>query len=158
MEKVESFKLDHTKVKAPYVRKCCVLDGKSGDKVSKFDLRFLQPNVEAFGTASIHGLEHLLATYLREELEGLIDLSPMGCRTGFYLLTKLLSHYDAIKYTEDPIVSSDVIGKKRGCTFDSLLTNVIEVEGKQLVKLVGWYDNEYGYTYQMLCTAKKMFK
>ena len=65
---------------------------------------------------------------------------------------------DAIKYIEDPIVSSDVIGKKRGCTFDSLLTNVIEVNGKQLVTLVGWYDIEYGYTYHMLCTAKKMFK
>ena len=63
MEKVESFKLDHNKVKAPYVRKCCVLDGAMGDKVSKFDLRFLQPNVESFGTAAIHGLEHLLATY-----------------------------------------------------------------------------------------------
>ena len=86
MEKVESFKLDHNKVKAPFVRKCCVLDGKMGDKVSKFDLRFLQPNVEAFGTAAIHGLEHLLATYLREELDGIIDLSPMGCRTGFYLI------------------------------------------------------------------------
>lgn len=86
MEKVESFKLDHNKVKAPYVRKCCVLDGKKGDKVSKFDLRFLQPNVESFGTAAIHGLEHLLATYLREELENIIDLSPMGCRTGFYLI------------------------------------------------------------------------
>lgn len=86
MEKVESFKLDHNKVKAPYVRKCCVLEGKAGDKVSKFDLRFLQPNVEAFGTASIHGLEHLLATYLREELDNIIDLSPMGCRTGFYLI------------------------------------------------------------------------
>ena len=86
MEKVESFKLDHTKVKAPYVRKWCVLDGKSWYKVSKFDLRFLQPNVEAFGTAAIHGLEHLLATYLREELDGIIDLSPMGCRTGFYLI------------------------------------------------------------------------
>lgn len=86
MEKVESFKLDHNKVKAPYVRKCCVLEGKMGDKVSKFDLRFLQPNIEAFGTAAIHGLEHLLATYLREELENIIDLSPMGCRTGFYLI------------------------------------------------------------------------
>ena len=86
MEKVESFKLDHNKVKAPYVRKCCVLDGKMGDKVSKFDLRFLQPNVEAFGTAAIHGLEHLLATYLREELEDIIDLSPMGWITGFYLI------------------------------------------------------------------------
>lgn len=86
MEKLESFKLDHNKVKAPYVRKCCVLEGAMGDKVSKFDLRFLQPNTETFGTASIHGLEHLLATYLREELNNIIDLSPMGCRTGFYLI------------------------------------------------------------------------
>ena len=86
MQKVESFKLDHTKVKAPYVRKCCVLDGAKGDVVSKFDLRFLQPNSETFGTAAMHGLEHLLATYLRETLDNIIDLSPMGCRTGFYLI------------------------------------------------------------------------
>lgn len=86
MQKVESFKLDHTKVRAPYIRKCCVLDGAKGDKVSKFDLRFLQPNSEAFGTAAMHGLEHVLATYLRETLDNIIDLSPMGCRTGFYLI------------------------------------------------------------------------
>lgn len=86
MQKVESFKLDHTKVKAPYVRKCCVLDGEKGDKVSKFDLRFLQPNRDTFGTAALHGLEHLLATYLRDTLDNVIDLSPMGCRTGFYLI------------------------------------------------------------------------
>lgn len=84
-EKVESFQLDHRKVKAPYVRKCCVEAGKMGDKVCKFDLRFLQPNVETFGTAAMHGLEHLLAHELRADLEGVIDLSPMGCRTGFYL-------------------------------------------------------------------------
>lgn len=86
MQKVESFKLDHTKVKAPYIRKCCVLDGEIGDKVSKFDIRFLQPNAETFGTAAMHGLEHLLATYLRETLDNIIDLSPMGCRTGYYLI------------------------------------------------------------------------
>lgn len=85
MEKVESFELDHRKVKAPYIRKCCVLGGEKGDKVSKFDIRFLQPNKEAFGTAAMHGLEHLLAHTLRDKLEGVIDLSPMGCRTGFYL-------------------------------------------------------------------------
>ena len=85
MEKVESFELDHRKVKAPYIRKCCLLDGPNGDKVTKFDIRFLQPNVEAFGTAAMHGLEHLLAHELRDKLEGIIDLSPMGCRTGFYL-------------------------------------------------------------------------
>ena len=85
MEKVESFELDHRKVKAPYIRKCCLLNGPQGDSVTKFDIRFLQPNKEAFGTAAMHGLEHLLAYELRNNLEGIIDLSPMGCRTGFYL-------------------------------------------------------------------------
>jgi S-ribosylhomocysteine lyase len=85
MEKVESFQLDHRKVKAPYVRLCTVEHGEKGDAVSKFDLRFLQPNVEAFGTAAMHGLEHLLAHELRQQISGVIDLSPMGCRTGFYL-------------------------------------------------------------------------
>ena len=50
MEKVESFELDHRIVKAPYIRKCCLLEGEKGDKVTKFDIRFLQPNVEAFET------------------------------------------------------------------------------------------------------------
>ena len=59
MEKVESFELDHRKVKAPYVRKCCVLNGEKGDKVTKFDLRFLQPNVESFGTAAMLSLIHI---------------------------------------------------------------------------------------------------
>lgn len=85
MNKVESFELDHRKVKAPYIRKCCLLNGPQGDFVTKFDIRFLQPNKEAFGTAAMHGLEHLLAYELRNNLEGIIDLSPMGCRTGFYL-------------------------------------------------------------------------
>ena len=73
-------------MKAPYVRKCCTLEGIKGDEVSKFDLRFLQPNLESFGTAAMHGLEHLLATELRNFLDNVIDLSPMGCRTGFYLI------------------------------------------------------------------------
>ena len=85
MNKVESFELDHRKVKAPYIRKCCLLNGPQGDFVTKFDIRFLQPNKEAFGTAVMHGLEHLLAYKLRDNLEGIIDFSPMGCRTGFYL-------------------------------------------------------------------------
>jgi S-ribosylhomocysteine lyase len=86
MVKVESFELDHTKVKAPYVRKAGLLKGKQGDLVSKFDLRFVQPNVEEIPTAAIHTLEHLLAGYMREELDDIIDISPMGCRTGFYLI------------------------------------------------------------------------
>ncbi|KAJ51052.1 S-ribosylhomocysteine lyase [Clostridium tetanomorphum] len=85
MNKVESFQLDHRKVVAPYVRKCCTLEGEKGDMVSKYDLRFTQPNKESIPTAALHALEHLLAGFLRENIDGIIDLSPMGCRTGFYL-------------------------------------------------------------------------
>ena len=86
MIKVESFELDHRKVVAPYVRKCGLLQGEKGDLISKFDLRFMQPNKEDMPTAAIHTLEHLLAGYMREEMEGIIDISPMGCRTGFYMI------------------------------------------------------------------------
>lgn len=65
---------------------------------------------------------------------------------------------EVLKFTMDPIVSSDVIGKKYGAVVDGLSTNVVESEGTQLVKVVAWYDNEYGYTAQMLRTAKKMFE
>ena len=87
--KVESFELDHTKVKAPFVRKCTVLTGDMGDVVTKFDIRFTQPNVSEMQSEGIHTLEHLLATYLRDTDEAfaskIIDISPMGCRTGFYM-------------------------------------------------------------------------
>lgn len=62
-----------------------------------------------------------------------------------------------IRYTTDPIVSSDIIGVEYGATVDGLLTNIVEEGGKQLLKVVAWYDNEMGYTAQMLKTAK-LFK
>ena len=65
---------------------------------------------------------------------------------------------ETLKYTEDPIVSSDIIGKKYGALVDGLSTSIVEADGTQLVKIVAWYDNEYGYTAQMLRTAKKMFE
>lgn len=87
--KVESFELDHTKVKAPFVRMCSTYTGKMGDVVTKFDIRFTQPNESEMQSEGIHTLEHLLATYLRESdkafSESIIDVSPMGCRTGFYM-------------------------------------------------------------------------
>lgn len=61
---------------------------------------------------------------------------------------------ETIKYTTDPIVSSDVIGINCGALVDGLLTNVIEVNGKQLVKVIAWYDNEMSYSSQMVRTAK----
>jgi glyceraldehyde 3-phosphate dehydrogenase len=64
------------------------------------------------------------------------------------------SQNETLKFTMDPIVSSDVIGLNYGAVVDGLSTNVLEVEGKQLVKVVAWYDNEMGYSTQMVRTAK----
>lgn len=85
MAKVESFELDHNTVKAPYVR-IAGTENHQGAIIQKYDLRFLQPNTDALPTAAVHTLEHLLATWLRDELTGIIDISPMGCRTGFYMI------------------------------------------------------------------------
>lgn len=64
---------------------------------------------------------------------------------------------DVLKITYDPIVSSDVIGQTTGALVDGLLTDVIESEdGSQLVKVVAWYDNELGYTTQMIRTLKEL--
>ena len=86
MGKVESFELDHTKVKAPYVRLITVEEGQKGDKISNFDLRLVQPNENAIPTGGLHTIEHLLAGLLRDRINGYIDCSPFGCRTGFHLL------------------------------------------------------------------------
>ncbi len=81
---VDSFNLDHTKVTAPFVRLAAKKQGEKGDIVTKFDIRFCQPNKEFMTTGTIHTLEHLVAEYIRDEMPGVIDFSPMGCRTGFY--------------------------------------------------------------------------
>ncbi len=64
------------------------------------------------------------------------------------------SQSKTLKYTDDPIVSSDIIGEECGALVDGLLTSVVESDGKQLVKVVAWYDNEVGYTAQMIRTMK----
>ena len=86
MAKVESFELDHDLVKAPYVRQAGYEVHQTGAIVTKFDLRFVQPNQDALPTGALHTLEHLLAINIRDYVDGVIDLSPMGCRTGFYMI------------------------------------------------------------------------
>ncbi len=68
----------------------------------------------------------------------------------------LSNENETIKGTYDPVVSSDIIGTTYGAVVDLSLTKVLEVEDKQLVKVVAWYDNEMGYSAQMVRTAKKL--
>lgn len=76
---VESFQLDHTKVKAPYVRYIDTETGPHGDVISNYDLRLTQPNKQAIPTGGLHTIEHTIAVLLRERIPGYIDCSPFGC-------------------------------------------------------------------------------
>ncbi|EKJ8906610.1 S-ribosylhomocysteine lyase [Listeria innocua] len=89
---VESFNLDHTKVKAPFVRLAGTKVGVNGDEIYKYDVRFKQPNKEHMEMPALHSLEHLMAELARNHTDKLVDISPMGCQTGFYM--SFINHND----------------------------------------------------------------
>ena len=61
---------------------------------------------------------------------------------------------ETLGYTEDEIVSSDIIGMTYGALYDATLTKIVDAGGVKLVKVAAWYDNEMSYTSQMIRTAK----
>ena len=89
MPLLDSFTVDHTRMHAPAVRVAKNMKTPSGDTITVFDLRFTVPNKDILSEKGIHTLEHLFAGFMRAHLNGsdveIIDISPMGCRTGFYM-------------------------------------------------------------------------
>lgn len=89
MPLLDSFTVDHTIMPAPAVRKAKGMKTPKGDDITVFDLRFVKPNEETLSSEGIHTLEHLFAGFMRDHLNSdkteIIDISPMGCRTGFYM-------------------------------------------------------------------------
>ena len=83
---VESFNLDHRLVAAPYIRVADTKQLPGGDVITKFDVRFTQPNAAHLEMDAVHSLEHLFAEHSRNHSDKVIDFSPMGCQTGFYLM------------------------------------------------------------------------
>ena len=88
MEKITSFTIDHIRLQTGlYVSR---VDCAGQEKITTFDIRMTRPNVEpVMDTAAVHAIEHLGATYLRNDpqwKERVLYFGPMGCRTGFYLL------------------------------------------------------------------------
>ena len=89
MPLLDSFRVDHTKMTAPAVRIAKTMTTKKGEIITVYDLRICKPNEEKMSGKGIHTLEHLFAGFIRNHLNTknieIIDCSPMGCRTGFYM-------------------------------------------------------------------------
>ncbi len=88
MEKITSFTIDHIRLQPGlYVSR---KDAVGTETVTTFDLRLTSPNEEpVINTAEVHTIEHLAATFLRNDpvwKDRVLYFGPMGCRTGFYLL------------------------------------------------------------------------
>lgn len=98
MEKIASFQVDHT-----VLQKGMYISRIDGDVVT-YDIRTRRPNTEeVMDNASIHTIEHLFATFVRNtpEKDNVIYFGPMGCRTGFYFLVRDgISHDRAVEMTQ----------------------------------------------------------
>ena len=93
MEKIASFCVDHNKINPG------IYVSRVDDDIVTYDIRMIKPNTPPFlEVPEIHTIEHLFATFARNSSFGpkVIYFGPMGCRTGFYLLTRSLPHPDAI--------------------------------------------------------------
>ncbi len=91
---LDSFLVDHTKIKSPSLREAKIIKTPLGDYITIFDFRFYTPNTEIMPEKGIHTLEHLFSHFMRNYFNKdknfcfrqIVDISPMGCRTGFYMV------------------------------------------------------------------------
>ncbi len=100
MKKIASFEVNHD-ILFPGM----YLSRVDGDAVT-YDLRFIRPNTPPFmEPAAMHTIEHLVATYVRNSAlsDHIIYFGPMGCRTGFYLITRDLSHEAVIALVQEAV-------------------------------------------------------
>ncbi|NCC86709.1 MAG: S-ribosylhomocysteine lyase [Clostridia bacterium] len=98
MERIASFEIDHTKLP------CGMYISRQDGDIITYDLRTRLPNKEeVMQNCAIHTVEHLFATYVRNSQykDNIIYFGPMGCRTGFYFLTRNLGHEQAIQLVKD---------------------------------------------------------
>ena len=119
---VESFELDHTIAKAPYVPLISEEVGPVGDIITNFDIRLIQPNENAIDTAGLHTIEHLLAKLIRQRINGLIDCSPFGCRTGFHMI--MWGKQDATEIAK--VIKSSLEAIAGGVTWEDVPGTTIE--------------------------------
>lgn len=148
MEKIASFQVDHTKFGVGmYISRI------DGDIVT-YDVRMVKPNGGVYiSNPSLHTIEHLFATFARNSRFGsnIVYVGPMGCRTGFYLLTRGISHEDAIALVKEAYAFiADYNDEIPGCTeveCGNYLEHDFESAKKDVLPLLKKLEN---YTVDML--------
>ncbi len=108
MPLIDSFLVDHTIMPAPSVRLAKVMKTPKGDEIEVWDLRFFRPNEQMMPEKGLHTFEHLFAGIMRTHVNEpgkveVIDISPMGCKTGFYM--SLIGCADAEKVAKSMLAS-----------------------------------------------------
>lgn len=142
MPVLDSFLVDHTIMTAPAVRVAKTMSTPKGDTITVFDMRFCKPNTEIMSGRGIHTMEHLFAGLIREYLNDddieIVDVSPMGCRTGFYM---------SLIGTPDE--------KRVGEAWEKAMQDVLKVEKEQDIPELNIYQCGT-YTLHSLADAKKI--
>ncbi|MGI6217882.1 MAG: S-ribosylhomocysteine lyase [Coriobacteriales bacterium] len=133
MEKIASFTIDHLRLEPGIYVSRKDADPQSGGVVTTFDIRLTAPNREpVMDTAPVHAIEHLGATFLRNDPEWrdkILYFGPMGCRTGFYLLLF------------GDLESSDIIGLVTRM-FEFIADFEGDVPGAKPEECGNWHDSD----------------
>lgn len=143
---VESFELDHTAVEASYVRLAGKTKGSHGDIVYKYDIRFCQPNESHMDMPGLHSIEHLMAGLIRNHLDDVIDIGPMGCQTGFYMSVLNNDSYEevlvALEKTLKDVLKADEVPacnpKQCGWAANHSLEGAKKIASQMLDGKDGW--------------------
>ncbi len=150
MKQIKSFQINHdTLTEGLYISRT------DGDVVT-YDLRFVRPNMPPFlDTAAMHTIEHLFATYVRSSRfeDNIIYFGPMGCRTGFYFLTRGMTHEQVIALTRETLAfiaayEGDIPGATRvecGNYLEHDLKTAKYYAAKQAKHLENWTEDSLIY-------------
>ena len=150
MKQIESFRINHDKL-----TEGLYLSRIDGDVVT-YDLRFVRPNTPPFlEVPAMHTLEHLFATYVRSSAfeDHIVYFGPMGCRTGFYFLTRGMTHEQVITLVQDTLrfiaeFEGDIPGATRiecGNYREHDLTKAREYAAVQVKLLQNWTVEKLTY-------------
>ncbi len=149
MRKIASFTVNHDKImEGIYISR---IDGD----ITTYDMRMRKPNMgDYIDNLTLHSLEHMFATYIRnsEIGENVIYFGPMGCQTGFYLLTRDIDNDRVLQAVKDVLVKiinheGEIFGNTREeCgNYRNLNLDAAKLESKRYINVLNSYEVTFKY-------------